>query len=107
MQHFASASNVVMERHRFHRRTQQPGEFIQEYVAALRELASSCCFVTTDDSLSDQFVEGISSENLRERLLLEGSSLTFSRAVLLAQQLQQAAQQVRELVPEHVEQLTS
>ncbi|KAL1468556.1 hypothetical protein MTO96_025325 [Rhipicephalus appendiculatus] len=55
----------------------------------------------------DQFVEGIASENLRERLLLEGSPLSFSRAVLLAQQLEQAAQQVRELVPGHVQQLTS
>ncbi|KAL1477050.1 hypothetical protein MTO96_036066 [Rhipicephalus appendiculatus] len=93
--------------HRFRRRTQQPGESIQEYVAALRELASSCSFVATDDSLRDQFLEGISSENLRECLLLEGSSLCFSRAVLLAQQLEQAAQQVRELVPGHVQQLTS
>ncbi|KAL1483288.1 hypothetical protein MTO96_050256 [Rhipicephalus appendiculatus] len=76
-QHFASGSNVVVERHRFRRRTQQPGESIQEYVAALRELASSCSFVATDDSLRDQFLEGISSENLRERLLLEGSSLSF------------------------------
>ncbi|KAL1473817.1 hypothetical protein MTO96_021792 [Rhipicephalus appendiculatus] len=75
--HFASASNVVVERHRFRRRTQQPGESIQEYVPALRELASSCSFVATDDSLRDQFVEGISSENLRERLLLEGSPLSF------------------------------
>ncbi|KAL1451247.1 hypothetical protein MTO96_006304 [Rhipicephalus appendiculatus] len=98
-QHFASASNVVVECHRFCRRTQQPCESIQEYVAALWELASSCSFVATDDSLRDQFIEGNSSENLRERLLLEESSLSFSPAVLLAQQLEQAAQQVRELVP--------
>lgn len=106
-QHFASASNVVVERHRFRRRTHQPGELIQEYVAALRELAASCSFVALDDSLRDQFVEGIVSQHLRERLLLEGSSLSFSRAVRLAQQLEQAAQQVRELAPGHVQRVTS
>ncbi|KAH7966895.1 hypothetical protein HPB49_020360 [Dermacentor silvarum] len=83
-QHFASASNVVEERDRFRRRAQQPGESIQEYVAALRELAASCSLVALDDSLRDQFFEDITSQHVHERLLLEGSSLSFSRAVLLA-----------------------
>ncbi|KAH7957813.1 hypothetical protein HPB52_023149 [Rhipicephalus sanguineus] len=73
----------------------------------LREPASSCSFVAMDDSLRDQFMEGISSENLREHLLLKGHRSLFPRAVLLAQQLEQAAQQDRELVPGHVQQLTS
>ncbi|KAL1480491.1 hypothetical protein MTO96_034712 [Rhipicephalus appendiculatus] len=39
-----------------------------------------------DNYLRDQFIEGITSQHLRERLLLEGSSLSSSHAVLLAQQ---------------------
>ncbi|KAG0445042.1 hypothetical protein HPB47_001674 [Ixodes persulcatus] len=81
-QHFASASNVVVERHRFRRRVQQPGESVLEYVAALRELATRCSFAALEDSLRVLFLEGIVSQHLRERLLLEGSALSFSRAVL-------------------------
>uniref|UniRef100_A0A6B0VHI3 RNA-directed DNA polymerase n=1 Tax=Ixodes ricinus TaxID=34613 RepID=A0A6B0VHI3_IXORI len=106
-QHFASASNVVVERHRFRRRVQQPGESVLEYVAALRELATRCSFAALEDSLRDQFLEGIGSQHLRERLLLEGSALSFSRAVLLAQQLEQAAQEVREFTPSQVQRVTS
>ncbi|XP_042150198.1 uncharacterized protein LOC115319397 [Ixodes scapularis] len=102
-QHFASASNVVVERHKFRRRVQQPGESALEYVAALRELATRCSFAALEDSLRDQFLEGIVSQHLRERLLLEGSALSFSRAVLLAQQLEQAAQEVREFTPSQVQ----
>lgn len=97
MQHFASPSNVVIEHHCFCRRLQQPGEDIQEHVAALRELAASCSFIALDESLRNQFLEGIMSQPLHELLLLEDSSHSFSCAVLLAQQLEQAAQQVHEL----------
>ncbi|KAH7966134.1 hypothetical protein HPB49_013932 [Dermacentor silvarum] len=44
------ASNVVAERHRFGRRVQQPGEAIDEYVTALRELSATCSFHSQEDS---------------------------------------------------------
>ncbi|KAG0439915.1 hypothetical protein HPB47_016465 [Ixodes persulcatus] len=64
-QHFASASNVAVESHRFCRHVRQPGESVLEYLAALRELATRCSFAALEDSLRDQFLEGIGSQHLR------------------------------------------
>ncbi|KAG0435966.1 hypothetical protein HPB47_018220 [Ixodes persulcatus] len=54
-QHLASASDVVVERHKFRRRVKQPGQSILEYVAALRELATRCSFAVLVDSLRNEF----------------------------------------------------
>ncbi|XP_077519781.1 uncharacterized protein LOC144129488 [Amblyomma americanum] len=94
--HFSATSNVVAERHRFSRRVQQAGESVNEYITALRELSATCSFPVKEDSLRDQFVAGISSRSLSERLLLEGSSLSFARAVLLARQFEQAYNDLQE-----------
>lgn len=94
-QHFATTSNLVIERHRFHRRFQSPGQSVHDFVAALRELATPCCFASLE-ALRDQFVTGVSSNRVRERLLLEGSSLPFSTAVQIALQQGQAAEQMKE-----------
>ncbi|KAL1468368.1 hypothetical protein MTO96_041523 [Rhipicephalus appendiculatus] len=63
-QHFASTSNVVVERHRFHRRYQSTNESVAYFVAALRELASVCSFASEEDALRDQFVAGVSSHRV-------------------------------------------
>ncbi|XP_075732487.1 uncharacterized protein LOC142775055 [Rhipicephalus microplus] len=89
--HFDATCNLVVERHRFHSRIQFPGESIQEYVTALTELAAMCSFMSQEESLHDQFVAGVSSHRIRERLLLEGSSLSFNKAVALGSQIEQAA----------------
>uniref|UniRef100_L7LT66 Putative tick transposon n=1 Tax=Rhipicephalus pulchellus TaxID=72859 RepID=L7LT66_RHIPC len=94
--HFDTTCNLVVERHRFHRRIQFPGESIQEYVTALTELAARCSFSSQEESLRDQFVAGVSSPRIRERLLLEGSSLSFNKAVALASQIEQAAAEMKE-----------
>ncbi|XP_077520911.1 uncharacterized protein LOC144132400 [Amblyomma americanum] len=93
--HFNTRTNIVVERHRFRKRVQQPGESINEYVVALREHAAACSFAVLEDALRDQFLTGISSQHVRERLLLDGSSLSFSRAVLVATQLEQTTQDVQ------------
>ncbi|XP_075732452.1 uncharacterized protein LOC142775032 [Rhipicephalus microplus] len=95
-QHFDATCNLVVERHRFHRRIQFPGETIQEYVTALTELAAMCSFMSQEESLRDQFVAGVSSHRIRERLLLEGSSLSFNKKVALASQIEQAAVEMKE-----------
>lgn len=51
--HFDATCNLVVERHRFHRRIQFPGESIQEYVTALTELAAMCSFMSQEESLRD------------------------------------------------------
>ncbi|XP_075722619.1 uncharacterized protein LOC142765461 [Rhipicephalus microplus] len=95
-QQFSTSCNVVVEHHRFHRRSQHAGESVHDFVAALRELVSHCSFVSQDDALRDRFVAGVVSNRVRERLLLEGSSLSFESAVRIALQFEQAAEELKE-----------
>ncbi|KAH7942600.1 hypothetical protein HPB51_028722 [Rhipicephalus microplus] len=76
-QHFASSSNVVVERHRFHRQYLSAGESVANFVTALRQQTrlhlghiSLFFFVSVDDALRDQFVAVVSSNRVCERLLL-------------------------------------
>ncbi|XP_077527951.1 uncharacterized protein LOC144139502 [Haemaphysalis longicornis] len=80
-QQFLTSCNVVVERHRFHHRSQHAGESVHDFVAALRELVSHCSFASQNDALRDRFVAGVASNRVRERLLLGGSSLSFKSAV--------------------------
>ncbi|XP_065281437.1 uncharacterized protein [Dermacentor albipictus] len=94
---FSTSRNVIIERHRFHRRSQHTGESVHDFVAALREIASHCSFASQDDALRDQFVAGVASTRVRERLLLEGSALSFENSVRIALQFEQAAEELKEL----------
>ncbi|KAH6935707.1 hypothetical protein HPB50_008280 [Hyalomma asiaticum] len=81
---FSASCNVIVERHRFHHHSQHTGESVHDFVAALRELASHCSFASQDDALQDQFVASVASNRVRERLLLEGSTLSFENSVQIA-----------------------
>ncbi|CAN7989634.1 unnamed protein product [Ixodes pacificus] len=93
---FSTSCNVVVERHRFHRRNQHAGESVHDFVAALRQLVSHCSFNSQDEALRDQFVAGVASNRVRERFLLEGSSLSFESAVRIALRFEQAAEELKE-----------
>ncbi|XP_077550610.1 uncharacterized protein LOC144163749 [Haemaphysalis longicornis] len=78
--YFTAKTNVVVERHQFGQRTQLPGETAAAFVTALRELSSSCAFgEQVDNFIRDQLVAKTCNHVLRERLLLEGTSLTLER----------------------------
>ncbi|CAN7994734.1 unnamed protein product, partial [Ixodes pacificus] len=84
--HFAARCNVRVERQRFRERRQLSGEPAADFALALRELSASCNFAAqADENMCDQFVAGVTCPRLRERLLLEGDTLTFDRAVEIAQ----------------------
>ncbi|XP_077548043.1 uncharacterized protein LOC144160724 [Haemaphysalis longicornis] len=95
-QQFSTSWNVVVERHRLYRRSQHAGDSFHDSVAGLRELGSHCSFASQDDALRDRFVAGVASNRARERLLLEGSSLSFESAVQIALQFEQAAEELKE-----------
>lgn len=61
---FAPKVNVVAERNKFHRCTQQPGESTVQYIAALRDLLMNCDFGTLADDIRDQIVEKIHTERI-------------------------------------------
>ncbi|KAH7932989.1 hypothetical protein HPB49_006211 [Dermacentor silvarum] len=85
-QHFTSTSNVVAERH--------------------KGIGFAVVFSNRGNSLRDQFMEGIASQHLRERLFREGSTHSFCRAVALASQVEQANKDIREFASGNVQRIS-
>ncbi|KAM7296545.1 uncharacterized protein ISCGN_021703 [Ixodes scapularis] len=78
--HFTPRPSVIVQRFSFHKRSQQPGEDIAEFVADLRRLSEHCEFgVFLEDMLRDRLVCGVRDEGLQRRLLAE-STLDFKKA---------------------------
>ena len=76
--HFIGKINETHERYVFNRRDQQADETvdnIQDYIAALRTLSSTCnfcdCLKLKDTLLRDRIVLGIRDSSTRKRLLQE------------------------------------
>ncbi len=79
--------NVVAERSKFRKRKQFPEESVDNYIAALRELASTCNFKTMEDEMiRDQFIEKTVHQRILERLLLK--TYPLERAIEIARQLE-------------------
>ena len=68
--HFEPRKVVIAERFHFHRRSQELGETIAEYMAQLRRLSIDCAFgAYLNDALRDRFVCGLRDEAVQRRLL--------------------------------------
>ncbi len=89
--HCAPKPLVIAERFHFHRRNQQNGGSIAEYIAELQKLALHCgCGDYLDQVLRDRLVCGLLSESIQKRLLAE-AELTLARALSLSQGGMEAA----------------
>ncbi|CAN8016596.1 unnamed protein product [Ixodes persulcatus] len=76
-----------------------PGESVEVFVAELRDLSADCEFgLLADEFIRDQLVAKTTSQQLRERLLLEGSSLTLDRALSIGRLVEEAVRYSKELV---------
>ena len=70
--HLSPKPLVIAERFRFHKRDQQDGETIAQYVAQIRKLSEYCEFRDNlGDSLRDRLVWGLQNEQTPKRLLSE------------------------------------
>lgn len=99
---FMPKVNVVAERFKFRKREQFPGESVDNYVAALRELASTCNFKSMENEMiRDQFIEKTAHQRIRERLLLETYSL--DKAIEIARQLESGMKEAKLLSESKVE----
>lgn len=88
--HLEPRRSDIAERHVFRQRRQKPGECLSEYLQSLKHLASTCNFQSKlEENLRDQFVSGLSSDDMRSRLFAE-PTLTYQRAVELALALEAA-----------------
>ena len=96
--HFAPKHNVCAERYRFRSRGQQSGESVLQWVSTLRQLASTCEYgERSDEFIRDQLIEKTTSSKLRQRLLMEGSDLTLEKSLTIADTLEAAEREAREM----------
>ena len=95
--HFRPKPIIIAERFRFYKRAQQNGEKMADYLRELRRLAATCDFKEfLEEALRDRFVCGIKNEAVQRRLLME-SELTLNKAVEMAQSMEAAAQDAKEI----------
>lgn len=69
--HFVHPVNEIYESRRFHRRTQQPGESVDDFFTALHNLVKRCGYnspLVEDRLVCDRFVVGIRDEKLSDQL---------------------------------------
>ena len=89
--------SAVVQRFKFNSRSCQPGETVAAYVAELRKLSEFCEFADTlDEMLRDRLVWGIADSRIQHRLLAEGS-LTFPKALEIAQAMEMATRDLKDL----------
>ena len=85
--HFQTKKLVIAEWFHFHRRNQDAGETIADYVAELRWLTTHCEFGDySEDALRDRLVCGLRNEAIQRRLLSK-NELTFAKALEVAQSM--------------------
>ena len=79
--HLRRQRNVLIDRCEFNMRVQEPGETVDDFICALKEIASCCdfCRHCTDDRFRDHLVVGTSDDEARRRML-EVPDLTFQQA---------------------------
>ena len=90
--------NEVFARHKVFSRGQQPGESLDQFLVALKELGKECAFKAVDattnqnDYIRDAYIRGMTSTHIRLRLL-ENPTLTLEEAHAQARGLELAQQQ--------------
>ena len=95
--HLSPKPLLIVERFRFHRRQQNDGETIAQFIAALRMLAIHCDFgATLNDTLRDRFVCGLRRQAIQRKLLSE-SNLTLQKAVEIALSTEAASRDASEM----------
>lgn len=95
--HFSPKLLVIAERFRFHGHSQEEGESVVMFVAALRKLAVHCEFGNVlNDSLRDRLVCGLRNEAIQKKLLTE-CDLTLEKAINISVTMEMASKEVQQL----------
>ena len=84
--YFAARRNVIVERARFNRRRQNPGESVDTFIQDLYRLAENCEYGTLKDELiRDRIIVGVLDDTLSDRLQAK-SDLTLADAARMSRQ---------------------
>ena len=97
--HFAPVPSEIVKRFKFHTTIRKPGESVTSYMTELRSIAKCCNFEgSLETMLRDRIVCGINNAAI-QCLLLSEKDLTYKKALKIAQGMESAAQNVKELCP--------
>ena len=95
--HYSPQPIKIAERYRFYNRKQLEGESAADYLAHLRQLASTCQFGSfLDEALCDRLVCGVRDPGMQRRLLAE-ADLSLKKAFQLIQGMEAAAKNAEEM----------
>ena len=95
---FGQRQSIIYARTKFYQRRQLSGENILAYVTEVRRLASYCRFGGNElEHIRDRLVAGCLDEKIRERLFQEPETLTLENAAIIAQTVERATSESREL----------
>jgi len=90
---FKVRRNVIFEWARFNRRSQMPGESVEQYIVELYNLAEHCNYGNlTSEMIRDRLVVGIQDLSLSERLQLD-PELTLEKAKKVVRQREAVKEQ--------------
>lgn len=95
--HYNPKPSEIVERYKFHSRVRRPAESVGTFLSELRALSVYCNFgPSLNDMLRDRLVCGINDDQMQKRLLSE-PKLTLEKATAIAQSMESAAMNVRQL----------
>ena len=77
----SAGCNEIVASKKFKKRIQKPKETITSFVTDLMLLVKYCSYVDEDKQVRDQFVYGVSDDDLQKKLLEKGNTLTRIQAV--------------------------
>ena len=95
--HATPKKNTVFARYVFQERKQQNGEKFDTFVTDLRNLVKDCNYHKPEEMVRDKIVSGISSQEVREKLLTEGDTLTMEKAIEVAITYETTQQHLRSM----------
>ena len=74
----------MFSHYKFQERKQKQGETFETFVTDLRNLAKDCNYDKPSEMVRDRIVAGILSQDIYEKLLTEGNTLTMDKAIGIA-----------------------
>jgi hypothetical protein len=96
--HHEPVPPMYLQRTKFESRIRKPGESVQQFVAAIREISEHCNFGDTlEERLCERIVRGINDEHIQRQLLRE-KDLNLQKAIDIAQSTAITAQGAKEII---------
>lgn len=89
--------NLVYEHFKFLTRDRQPGETVDEFITALRQLASTCEFKERDVLIRDRLVIGIKDLRMQEKML-QYPNLALTEAIQICRAMETSATTQRKIL---------